>query len=192
MARVIDTLITKLGYKFDRKSAGDADARIRKMGQSIQQLGFAMTGAGIALTAFNTQAVRTFAKFESTMARIVGLVGVPAEQLRAWQPELRRIATATGQGPVKLAEALFYVTSAGIRGKEAIEILENSARGAAVGLGEPAVIVDLLTSAINAYGIESLSAAQATNDLAMAVRLGKLEPDSMDSRSAEEGPGSLC
>jgi hypothetical protein len=48
-------------------------------------------------------------------------------------------------------------------------------KAAAVGLGETKTIADLATSAMNAYGSDTLSASAATDILATAVREGKLE-----------------
>ncbi len=50
------------------------------------------------------------------------------------------------------AEALFFITSAGLEEKEALDMLEVSARAAAAGLGDIATIADAVTSAANAYG----------------------------------------
>ena len=151
---------------------GSFSSNLNAMGR---QLGL----AGGAITAFAGLSVRAFANFEDEMAKIVGLVGVPAEQLAEWRKPLLDIASATAVGPQSLAEALFFVTSAGLRGKEAIEVLEQAARAQAAGMGEAKTIADLTTSAINAYGSENLSAADATDALTEAIRLGKLEPTTM-------------
>ena len=54
-----------------------------------------------------------------------------------------------------------------------------SAKAAAVGLGDTATIADLATSALNAYGSDVLSAADATDVMVAAVREGKLEADAL-------------
>ena len=81
--------------------------------------------------------------------------------------------------PQELAESLFFVTSAGLRGKVAMDVLRESAKAAAAGLGEQKSVVDLVTSAVNAYGSENLTATEAVDTLTEAVRLGKLEPESL-------------
>ena len=58
---------------------------------------------------------------------------------------------------------------------------ENPQRAAAAGLGDQVAIVDLVTSAVNAYGIENISAKEATDQLVAAVRLGKLQPAALAS-----------
>ena len=85
------------------------------------------------------------------------------------------MATKTGRSANDAAEALFFITSAGLRGSEAMEVLEASLKAAAVGLGETKTVADLATSALNAYGSENLSATDATDVMVTAVREGKLE-----------------
>jgi TP901 family phage tail tape measure protein len=62
-----------------------------------------------------------------------------------------------------------------LRGAEALDVLERSAKLSASGLGETKTVADLLTSAMNAYGSEVLSASQASDILVATVREGKAE-----------------
>ena len=137
---------------------------------------FAALGAVGGGLFFTGDAIRRGVQFEESLSRIVGLVGVARDQVGEWRGELRALSAATGQGPQELAEAMFFVTSAGARGQEALDILEESSRAAAAGLGETRTVADLVTSAVNAYGSEVLSASAATDVLTAAVREGKAEP----------------
>ena len=174
--RVIDKVVTVVGYQYDgtglasfQSGLGTAKARLNSFSQHTFK-------AGAALTAGMVGTVKSFAGYESEMAKIEGLVGISSQQLDAWQERIKAISHETGQAPKELAESLFFVTSAGLRGEDAMSTLRHSARAAAAGLGEQATIADLLTSAMNAYGPSVLSAEDAVNHLTEAVRLGKLEP----------------
>jgi len=162
-------------------------ASAKKAKFSMAELSKGMMMVGRTMTRFVTlpmaiaggAAVRMQAKFEASMTKIIGLVGVSREQVEKWNKEVLKMAQSTGRGPEELADALYFVTSAGIRGAEALEVLEMSAKAAAAGLGETKVIADLVTSAMNAYGKENLSAAQATDILVASVREGKAEADEL-------------
>ena len=117
--------------------------------------------------------------FEASMTKIISLVGVAREQVDKWSEDILRIAPALGKAPKELADALFFITSAGIRGADAMDVLTASAKASAVGLGETMVVADLVTSAMNAYGIETLSAAKATDVLVAVVREGKAQADEL-------------
>ncbi len=136
----------------------------------------ALLGAAAAAVAAGTE-------FESSMKKIESLVGLSAEAVDGMTDSVKALASETGRGPKELADAMFFITSAGLRGQVALDTLEASAKAAAVGLGDTATIADLATSALNAYGSDVLSAADATDVMVAAVREGKLD--------AEELAGSM-
>ncbi len=123
--------------------------------------------------------VKLAADFDDSMNKIVGLVGVGREQVNAWKKDVLSISQATGRGPEELADALFFITSAGLRGASAIDALTMSAKAADAGLGDTKVIADAVTSAMNSYGPEVLSAAQATDVLVATVRAGKVAAEDL-------------
>ena len=177
--RVIDNLLVRVGYEVDEASRRRAANSLQNMQRTLKSFSVGMAAAGTAVTDVTTKAVTTFASQQATFAKIEGLVGVARSEIEKMIPAVDKLAVATGVGPQKLADALFYVTSAGYRGAEALDILAASARAEVAGLGQAAQVADLATSAINAYGSENLSAADAMDQLAMAVRLGKLETESI-------------
>lgn len=132
-------------------------------------------GAFIASLGTALGAANVFAGFETNMSRITGLVGLATDEVARMGEELKEIAPAVGVGPEELADALYFVVSAGIDAADAVEVVETSARAAQAGLGDLATIADAVTSAMNAYGPEVLSAEEATDILVATVREGKAE-----------------
>ena len=182
MATVLDRLVTELAFDDRRGEAlNRVEKQVARVRGRLERLSNVFAGVGAALTAVGAGAIREFTGFESELAKIEGLVGISRDQLDAWKQDVLAISRETGQAPRQLAQALFFITSAGLRGADAIDALRASAKASAAGLGEQAVIADLLTSAMNAYGPETLSAAKATDILTEAVRLGKLAPDTLAS-----------
>lgn len=120
-----------------------------------------------------------FVPFEESLTRITTLVGVAKPEVEALGQAVLGLAPAVGRGPLELADALFFITSAGQRGTVALATLEASAKAAALGLGETQTVADAATSAMNAYGEENLSAADAVGILVKAVEQGKLEASSL-------------
>jgi TP901 family phage tail tape measure protein len=166
------------------RQADTTSARIKVLGAQMQLVGRTMTSVGQTMTRkvsmplalIGGYAVKTAAEFETSFAKIQGLVGVSASEIGELEEAAARLGPATGRSSNEAAEALFFITSAGLRGAEAIETLEASLKASAIGLGETAVVADLVTSATNAYGSSVLSATRATDTLTAAVRYGKLEP----------------
>ena len=117
--------------------------------------------------------------FDKSMTKIKTLVGVASDEVDAMGGAVKRLAADTGVNANDAADALFFITSAGLRGADAMKVLEAATKASAIGLGEVKTVADAVTSAVNAYGQENLSAESATDILTAAVREGKLEADSL-------------
>jgi TP901 family phage tail tape measure protein len=171
LARQADTLSNRMN------AVGGA---FQSAGRQISAVGSTMTrrvtlpivGAGVA-------AVKTAMDFETSFAQIEGLVGVTGDELDVLRQAAVELGPAFGKSAGEAGQALFFITSAGLRGQEAIDVLESSLKASASGLGDVATIADLATSVMNAYGSETVSASQATDILTAAVREGKLQPDEL-------------
>ena len=135
----VGKLVATLGMNTSPFMAG-ANAAQNKM----RQLQNSMMMVGRATTRFITlpmaiaggAAVKAQKDFENSMTKIIGLVGISRKTVEGWKEEIFSIARETGRGPKELGEALYFVTSAGFRGAEALDILHKSAMAAAGGLGE--------------------------------------------------------
>jgi TP901 family phage tail tape measure protein len=115
--------------------------------------------------------------FETSMVKIETLAGESREQVQAWSTDVLNLSKAFGKSPAELADALYFIASSGIDATHALEVLNAAAKASVVGMGQTSTIADALTSAINAYGFENLSAARATDILLAAVREGKGEAE---------------
>lgn len=113
------------------------------------------------------------------LTKIENLANVQRGQVAEWKNDILALATETGQAPKEIAEGMYFLASAGLKGKTALDALTASARASAIGMGETQVVADAVSSAINAYGASNLSAARATNVLALAVEAGKMEANSL-------------
>jgi TP901 family phage tail tape measure protein len=153
-----------------------ASGRLKKFGQGISSVGKSLqTRMALPLAVAGGAAIKMAADFDKSMTKIQSLVGLTGDEVDGMRGQVRQMASQFAVSSSQAAEALFFITSAGLRGSEAMDTLEASLKASAVGLGETATIADLATSAMNAYGSDSLGASQATDVLTAAVREGKLE-----------------
>ena len=153
-----------------------ASSKLSAFGKKMQNVGKSMTTKlTLPLVAVGAASVKMAFDFDKSMTSITALVGVGAAEVAKMGDTAKKMAVDTGKSANEAAEALFFITSAGLRGEKAMGVLEASLKAAAVGLGETKTIADLSTSALNAYGEENLSASGATDILTAAVREGKLE-----------------
>jgi len=153
-----------------------ASGRLKSFGKSTTAIGKSLqTRLALPLALAGGAAIKMAADFDKSMTKIKSLVGIAGDEVDRMGESAKVMAKEFGVSSAKAAEALFFITSAGLRGDDAMQTLEASLKASAVGLGEVATIADLATSAMNAYGSDVLGASQATDILTAAVREGKLE-----------------
>jgi TP901 family phage tail tape measure protein len=159
--------------RFDPKGLDGAQRALAQFSNFATQVARVAAAAIAGIAVLST---REAMQFETSLSKIQGLVGLTSAEVDDLAAAARRIAPAFGASATEAADALFFITSAGLRGAAATNVLEASLKGAAIGLGDAKTIADLATSAVNAYGESNLDGAKAVDILAEAVRLGKLEP----------------
>jgi TP901 family phage tail tape measure protein len=149
--------------------------------------GTALAGFGAAMTKWISlpilgaagAGVKMGMDLETNFAKIRGLVGVNREDMQGWEDQVRDLAKTYASSAGEASDALFFITSAGLRGSDAMDALESSLKASAVGLGDVSQVADLTTSMMNAYKGSNLSAAEATDILTATVREGKLESEEL-------------
>ena len=166
-------------------SARTANARTAQMGAASRT---AASGLGIlnpkilgpaGLVLGLGHAASSARDFETSAISLRTQIGLTSDEADTAAAAARNVGTQYGIGAQQAIDASWFIHSAGLRGTTATEALEASAQAAAVGFGEVSTVADLVTSAMNAYGPETLSAAEATDILAGAVREGKAEPEEL-------------
>jgi TP901 family phage tail tape measure protein len=171
----------------DSKKIEQASDSASRVGNKFTDMGSKMTSVGtkmsMALTApmllAGGQAIKTANDFEFSMQSIVAMVGLSEDKVADMGIAAREMAKQYGGSAVQAADALYFVASAGIDGATAMTVLEQSLKASAIGMGDTSIIADTVSSALNAYGIENLSAAAATDLMVAAVREGKMEADQL-------------
>ncbi|HEY7823049.1 MAG TPA: phage tail tape measure protein, partial [Acidimicrobiia bacterium] len=155
-----------------------AGRSIANFGAGMARIGASMTSAvTVPIIGAATASVNMAANFQESMSRITGLVGIAADEVKAMEASVLSLSGETAKSPQELAEALFVVTSAGLRGADAMNALEFAAKAGAAGLGATNDIARAVAGAMNAYGAETLDAARATDIIVATARAGNFATD---------------
>ena len=113
--------------------------------------------------------------FETSFTKINTLVGISGDQLAKFKTSISDLSGPLGASQKDLSDALFVITSAGLRGDEALQALEQSSKATSIGLGETKDVARVAAAAVTAYGDSGLTSAQAIDQLTAIVREGNLE-----------------
>jgi len=163
-----------------KSALSSASSQMSSFGSKMQSVGKSMsTRLTLPLVAAGAAATKLALDFDKSMTQIESLVGIASDDVKKMGETAKKMAVDTGKSANEAAEALFFITSAGLKGADATDTLNASLKASAVGLGETKVIADLATSAMNAYGVENLNASASTDIMVAAVREGKLEASAL-------------
>lgn len=152
-----------------------ASTRLQAFGAKAKAVSAQLRTMAVPLALVGGASVKMALDFDRSMTKIKSLVGVASDEVDAMRQTVRDMALGTARNSSEAAEALFFITSAGLRGSEAMQVLNASLKASAVGLGETKTVANLASAAMNAYGSANLSATAATDVLMSAVREGMLE-----------------
>jgi TP901 family phage tail tape measure protein len=158
------------------EAAAFSSKRIAQVGQTMADAGAKMTiGLTLPLGGVALAAGNAAMSFETGMTKIIGLVGIASDEVARMGDSVLAMSGAVGKAPDELADGLFVVTSAGLRGSEAMSTLSSAAKAGAAGLGQTNDIARAVAGALSAYGSEVLSASEATDAIVATARAGNFE-----------------
>jgi TP901 family phage tail tape measure protein len=173
-------VVMKLVARTEGFTAGlaTAETKLRAFTGGMSKLGSDLSmRVSLPLAAAGGAALHMSQDFDHAIHKLVGLAGVAPETAEKWRGAIKGMASETGVAADQLAEAMFYVASGGLRGAEALEVLEAAAKGSRAGMGAVAPIAQAATFAMNAYGKANLSASEAVGIMAAVVREGNVAPE---------------
>lgn len=119
------------------------------------------------------ECAETAEKFEYSIAKVQSIAQVSESDLRGMSEGIRQVGQEMGYGANEIAEATYQAISASVDASEAVGFVEDATKLARAGFTESATSVDVLTTAINAYGKEANTSKHIADDLITTQNLGK-------------------
>lgn len=156
-------------------SAGDKiKAGIGKIGE---------WGAAIGTTAFaaGTAAIVTASNFDDAFAQVNTLLSGSEEEIEAYKEAVLQASSESGVATDEYCNALYNAISAGQSQADAIAFTNKALKLSKGGFTEASTAVDVLTTALNAYGLESEQATSISDMLVTTQNLGKTTVDELAS-----------
>lgn len=160
-----------------------------RMQMSFQNLGSKMMLLGATMTQFLTVpmgllaavGIKTFASYETQIAKIVALTGTSLNQAKSWSNDILSISKQYGQAPKDVAAAMYFIASPALKASTAMDVLKEATKGAFIGLGDVQVIGKALVNIINAYGESNVTAAHGLDVMITATKNGVIEADQLSA-----------
>jgi len=141
---------------------------------AIKSLEKLALGGAAALAGIGVVSVKMAAQFESSMTDIGTLLDGNREKIDELSEGTKKLLKTIPKSADDLGASLYAIVSAGVSDtSEALGVLESAGKLAVAGLGETAEATDILTSAINAFGIETKESDKIADTFFKAVKFGK-------------------
>ena len=118
-------------------------------------------------------------KFEYAIAKVQSIAQVSDEELKTMSQNIREVGAEMGYSAGEISEAVYQAISASVDASEAIGFVEDATKLARAGFTETTTSVDVLTTAINAYGKEANTTKHIADDLITTQNLGKTTVDEL-------------
>lgn len=151
------------------------NAGIKKAGKSLKSFSSSLRSMTLPLMAVGTASTYLANTFDKNMTKIKTLVGDSEQNLMMYEKNIKGVALRTGQSMGAVSDALFVVTSAGIKGEKALRLLEQGSKASAVGMGSVKDITRATTGIMNAYAKSNMTANKAMDIFKKVVEQGNLE-----------------
>ena len=180
------------GLSNAEKSLGKMESRAYRTGQhigigikNVGRLGLAAAGS---ISAISIASLKVAGDFEEQLNTINTIAHKTPAELEKVGDAIRGIAKDTGTPLEELTQGYYDLLSAGIQAAGAQKVLVAANKLAIGGLASTAETVDLLTTAINTYGLHSRDAAKIADIFAKAVERGKVTAAELAASFATVGP----
>ena len=159
-----------------------AQKGLKKFGSKMKRIGGNLSrNVTMPLLAVGGASVKMALDFQKSMTKINTLVGVSAGEVEKLKKSVLALSGKTATAPNELAEGLYFLTSAGLNSKDAMEALEQVSKGVASGLGESTDLSNVAAAAQNAYGKETMSASKALDIFGGMVKTGMFNASELAS-----------
>lgn len=120
-------------------------------------------------------------EFETALAKVGTIADTAAVPLDTLQSQIMEVSNTMGVGAADIAEATYQTISAGQSTGDAVAFAGQASMLAAAGFTSSASAVDILTTALNAYGLGADEAGHVSDVLLTTQNLGKTSVDELSS-----------
>ena len=178
-AELADAQSTAKNFGTAMQEAGE---KMRSIGDAVSDVGAKLT-AGITapITAAATASAKWAIDAESSYAKVATIADETVLSYEKMKTGVQEASNETGVAVTDLNEALYSSISAGVDSGSAIAFTTDMVKLAKGGFTDTAKAVDVVTSVLNAYGLEAEDASAVSDRLITTQNVGKTTVDELAS-----------
>ena len=163
------------------KSMQKLEETAGKIGKGIVEVGGKVSDAGGKLTktvtagvsALGIASVKSATTFEDALAKVSTIADESEMSMAEMEQAILGLSNQTGVSAAAIAEDVYNAISAGQKTGDAVNFVSNSTKLARAGFAETGQSLDILTTILNAYGMEASDVTRVSDVLIQTQNLGK-------------------
>ncbi len=139
---------------------------------AIAKAGVLIASAAFGIFAYKS--LKEFASFEKGMQEVFTLMpGLTKSAMKAMEQSVLKFSRTMGIIPEEVVPALYQAISAGVPKENVFSFLTVAVKASKAGVVDVGTAVDALSTVVNTYGKENITAAKAADLMFEAVKMGK-------------------
>ena len=159
--------------KSTKKSLGFADS-LNKVGGATSTVGTALVGLSAPITGLGIASTKSALTFEDSMAKVMTIADQSVMSYDDMKSAIMDLSDQTGISANEIADNVYNAISAGQETGDAVNFVSNSTKLAKAGFADAGSALDILTTILNAYGMEASEVTNVSDLLIQTQNKGKV------------------
>ena len=164
-----------------KQEAQAVSDKMKEVGKSIEETGQKISGVGDKMTAgisapiaaVGVGTAKMAMDFEDAMAKLSTIADTTEVPMEDLQKQIMDLSDETGIAAGDIADNVYNAISAGQSTGDAVAFVGNAAKLATAGFSDSAAALDILTTTLNAYGMEADEVTKVSDTLIQTQNMGK-------------------
>ena len=172
--------LQNLSKELDAAAKAAADERFNKLTSNLHNASTALDNASKALAPVSAAAgaalgasIKLASDFETSMAKVSTIADESVMSIGDMSSAVVDMSNETGIAATDIAESVYSAISAGQDTADAVQFVGNATKLAKSGFADVGVSLDVLTTIMNAYGMEAEKVTDVSDKLITTQNLGK-------------------
>lgn len=147
--------------------------KVSAFGNKLSDLGSALMPVTTAISAIGVASAGMASTFEDSMAKVSTIADTTEVPMEELESAILELSNQTGVSANDIAENVYNAISAGQKTGDAVNFVSNATSLARAGFAETGDALDILTTILNAYGLEAEKVSEVSDMLIQTQNLGK-------------------
>lgn len=151
----------------------NAGESLKTAGDKVTDVGKKMSVVSAGIMAAGTASTKAALDFEDAMAKVSTIADATEVPIDELEKAILDLSNQTGISSTEIADNVYNAISAGQSTGDAVNFVSNSTKLAKAGFADAGDALDILTTILNAYGMEASEVTNVSDMLIQTQNLGK-------------------